>query len=278
MSKLRIAILDLYDGQANEGMRCIRALIRQWAAANGIQVYCEEFDVRGALQLPDTSFDLYLSSGGPGSPLESEGSEWENRYFRWITSIELWNQGPSPHKKHIFFICHSFQLACRYYQAALVCKRKSTSFGIFPVHMLENGLEEPVFRDLQDPFYAVDSRDYQVIRPDYTRLQQLGGHILAIEKERPHVPYERAVMAIRFNEYAIGTQFHPEADAAGMSMYLQRADKKNTVIENHGEQKWQSMIEHLHDPDKIHWTYSHVLPNFLNHATALPVAATAGMY
>lgn len=278
MSKLRIAILDLYDGQANEGMRCIRALIRQWTAVNGIQVYCEEFDVRGAMQLPGTSFDLYLSSGGPGSPLESEGSEWEKRYFQWITSIELWNQGPSPHKKHIFFICHSFQLACRYYQAALVCKRKSTSFGIFPVHMLESGLDEPVFRDLQDPFYAVDSRDYQVIRPDYTRLQQLGGRVLAIEKERPHVPYERAVMAIRFNEYAIGTQFHPEADAAGMSMYLQRADKKNTVIENHGEQKWQSMIEQLHDPDKIHWTYSHVLPNFLNHATAIPVAAPAGMY
>jgi hypothetical protein len=26
------------------------------------------------------------------------------------------------------------------------------------------------------------------------------------------------------------------------------------------------MIEHLNDPDKILWTYSHILPNFLDHA------------
>jgi homoserine O-succinyltransferase/O-acetyltransferase len=26
------------------------------------------------------------------------------------------------------------------------------------------------------------------------------------------------------------------------------------------------MIKHLNDPDKILWTYSHILPNFLNEA------------
>ena len=66
-----------------------------------------------------------------------------------------------------------------------------------------------------------------------------------------------------FNEYMIGTQFHPEADAIGMTMYLQTEEKKKTVIENHGEEKWASMIEHLNDPDKIIFTYQHVLPNFL---------------
>jgi hypothetical protein len=73
-------------------------------------------------------------------------------------------------------------------------------------------------------------------------------------------------MGIRFNEYMIGTQFHPEADAIGMSMYLQREDKKNDVIAAYGADKWASMIEQLNDPDKILWTYSHVLPNFLNQA------------
>ena len=88
--------------------------------------------------------------------------------------------------------------------------------------------------------------------------------ILCIEKDRPHVSYERAIMAMRFNDYFIGTQFHPEADAIGMSMYLQTEEKKKTVIENHGLKKWESMIEHLSDPDKILWTYAHILPNFLN--------------
>ena len=64
----------------------------------------------------------------------------------------------------------------------------------------------------------------------------MGAKILCIEKSRPHVPYERAVMGIRFNEYMIGTQFHPEADAPGMSMYLQTEEKRKTVIESHGEE------------------------------------------
>ena len=51
-----------------------------------------------------------------------------------------------------------------------------------------------------------------------------------------------------------------------MSMYLQTEEKKKTVIDNHGEAKWSSMIEHLNDPDKIMWTYNHILPNFLNQA------------
>ena len=64
----------------------------------------------------------------------------------------------------------------------------------------------------------------------------------------------------------MGTQFHPEADAIGMAMYLQREDKKKVVIEAHGEEKWQSMVEQLMDPGKILWTYSHILPNFLTYA------------
>ena len=263
--KVRIAILDLYEGVENQGMRCIRRIIHDWSETNGYDVELHEFDVRQKCAVPDLSFDIYISSGGPGSPLESEGLEWDKKFCHWIKQLETWNNDASNFpKKHVLFICHSFQLACRYFNVANVCKRNSTAFGVFPVHMTNEGMNEPVFAGLRDPFYAVDSRDYQVIEPNISRIKKMGGQILAIEKERLHVPYERALMGIRFNEYFVGTQFHPEADAAGMSMYLQRDDKKKTVIENHGEEKWKSMIEHLDDPDKILYTYSHVLPNFLN--------------
>ncbi len=264
---IRIAILDLYEGQANQGMRCIREILNQYGEANDLEMDWDEFEVRLKHELPDTSYDIYISSGGPGSPLESEGSQWEKYYFSWLLQVEQWNNSPANQpKKHVFFICHSFQLACRHYKVAQVDKRRSTAFGIFPVHMLRDGMDEAVFDGLNDPFYAVDSRDYQVTQPYIKRLRQMGGKILCIEKDRPHIPLERAIMGIRFNEYMIGTQFHPEADAIGMSMYLQKEEKKNTVIESHGLEKWQSMIDHLNDPDKILWTYSHILPNFLNHA------------
>jgi GMP synthase-like glutamine amidotransferase len=265
---ISIAILDMNDGSPNQGMRCIRQIIKEWAASLDLIIVCTEFDVRQKNETPDTSFDIYISSGGPGDPLSSRFDDWDIAWCRWVNEILRWNKNPSTtQKKYVFFICHSFQLASRYFNTGLLSKRKSTAFGVFPMHILEDGKTEPVFHGLGDPFYGVDSRDYQVIQPNHALLNEMGASILCIEKNRPHVPYERAVMGIRFNEYMIGTQFHPEADAAGMSIHLQTEEKRKTVIENHGEEKLNSMLEHLNDPDKIRWTYSHILPNFLNQAT-----------
>ncbi|HMO33733.1 MAG TPA: homoserine O-succinyltransferase [Lacibacter sp.] len=262
--QIRVAILDLYNGHPNEGMRCIRQILNEFGAAHHLQLLFDEYDVRGTARVPDLSYDLFISTGGPGSPFDGIGMDWEENYFSWLEAVLQWNQHPGHHrKKHVFFICHSFQMACRYFQVATVCKRRSTAFGVFPVHPIEGAEDEPVFRGLQNPFYAVDSRDYQVVQPSFEQLRKIGARILCIEKDRPHVPLERALMAIRFNDYMVGTQFHPEADAMGMSMYLQKEDKKKTVIENHGFDKWKGMIEHLEDPDKILWTYNHILPNFL---------------
>lgn len=261
---MRIAILDLYEGEANQGMRCIRQIINEWSEFHSIEVSLGEFDVRRHKQVPDLSYDVYISTGGPGSPLESEGSNWERAYFNWLSEIENRNNDLlNPNKKHVFFICHSFQIVCRQYGMGLVSKRKKTAFGVFPVHVTPQGQQDPVLAGLRDPFYVVDSRDYQITNPDFERINTMGAQILCIEKYRPHVPYEQAIMGMRFNDYMLGTQFHPEADAIGMSMYLQTGEKKQTVIENHGEEKWKSMVEQLNDPDKIMWTYAHVLPNFL---------------
>lgn len=260
----RVAILDMYEGVPNQGMRCLREILNQFGEANNIDLQWDEFEVRLEKQVPDLSYDIYISSGGPGSPLDSEGNEWEKVYFNWYNQVDKYNQNPANvQKKQVFFICHSFQLICRHLNIANVTKRKSTAFGVFPMHLMNDGKNEPIFNGLRDPFYSVDSRDFQVIEPNHNKLRQMGASILAIEKERPHIPLERAVMAIRFNENMIGTQFHPEADAIGMSLYLQTEEKKKTVIENHGFEKWESMIVHLNDPEKIMWTYAHIIPNFL---------------
>ncbi|MDP4263694.1 MAG: GMP synthase [Bacteroidota bacterium] len=268
---IRIAILDLNEGKPNQGMRCIRQIIEQWKESSGMIAESEEFEVRLKNELPGTTFDIYISSGGPGDPLSSRFDDWDISWCKWVKEMLRWNDNPSnTQKKYIFFICHSFQLASRYFNAGILCKRKSTAFGVFPVHMLEAGKEESIFDGLRDPFYAVDSRDYQLIQPNHHELKRMGAQVLCIEKDRPHVPYERAVMGIRFNEYMIGTQFHPEADAVGMSLHLQTEEKRKTVIESYGEAKLVNMLEHLNDPDKIMWTYSRVLFNFLNSAVGMP--------
>jgi GMP synthase-like glutamine amidotransferase len=266
---MKIAILDLYEGEANEGMRCIVELIEKFGTEENISIQYEIFDVRLKNQIADLNFDVYISTGGPGSPLDSAGTAWEKIYFELIDSILSYNIKNSERPKPVFLICHSMQLFCRYYGLAKVTKRKSTSFGVMPVHKTKAGERESFFQGLSNPFYAVDSRDYQIIQPDTKKIQKAGGHVLCIEKERPLIPFERAVMAIRFNQAVFGTQFHPEVDSEGMHRFLLRDDKKKLVIGRHGEKKYSYMLQLLSEPDKIKLTQHTVLPRFLHYATKI---------
>src|SRR6201996_2174142 len=263
---VKIAILDLYDGIANEGMRGFREILERYKEKNNLDLSYEVFDVRKKTEVPGLGFDIYISSGGPGSPIDSEGTEWEKKYFRLVDSLEVHNLSNTSQKKYGFFVCHSFQLLCRKYGLGLINMRKSPSFGILPVHQTIGAKNEPVFEGLADPFYAVDSRLWQVINPDEKRFQELGMQLLAIEKERPHVDLPRAMMAVRFSEYFFSTQFHPEADSKGIKTLLLKEEKKKEVVNEHGLDKYNEMLESLDDPDKITLTQNTMIPNFLDQA------------
>ncbi len=145
---IRIAILDLYNGQHNQGMRCLRELIHHWSKQHGTTIQLDEFNVRLKHQVPDTSYHIYISSGGPGSPLESKGSEWEKVYLKWLEQIENWNNDPKNEiKKFVYFICHSYEIVCRHYNLGTISKRKSTAFGVFPVHFMPDGNTELSLKD-----------------------------------------------------------------------------------------------------------------------------------
>ncbi|ANI88040.1 GMP synthase [Arachidicoccus ginsenosidimutans] len=271
----RIAVLDMNNGFKNQGLRCILEILKKYEAEKDTPFHVVVFDVRQKDEVPDTSFDVYISSGGPGSPFDEEGWLWEQKFFALINRLYNHNlTANDEHKKHVFFICHSFQLACRFFKAGKVCKRKSTSFGVFPIHKTHEGLSEPLFKSLSNPFYGVDSRDYQVIEPNLERLNTMGASILAIEKERPHVPLERAMMAIRFSPEMIGTQFHPEADAMSMREHLLQDINKERVINEHGEEKYYDMLDKLEDEDKILLTQKIILPAFLDEALKSRVTAS----
>lgn len=249
-------------GHPNEGMRCIELLVKQFLNRKDIKGKYDVFDVRVKSEIPKLKdYDIFISSGGPGTPMIM-GDAWENAYFNFLDAVLLHNLS-KPNKKHLFLVCHSFQLACLHWDVAKVTKRRSTSFGILPMHKTKSGQHEVLFKDLDDPFYAVDSRDYQVIGPKEWKLDTLHGQVLCIEKERPNVALERAVMAIRFSNEIFGTQFHPEADAEGMTRYFEREDKKAIVIKKYGKKKYRRMLEQLEDEEKIMRTNATVIPMFL---------------
>lgn len=263
---MKIAILDMYDNYANEGMRCIQQIIRMVAGNDAVDLPFDVFNVRASNELPGLDYDAYISTGGPGSPLPL-GEAWEEPYFALIDSLFAWNQTQED-KKHVFLICHSFQLVARHLGLGTISKRKSTSFGIFPMHRTDDGHSEPLMTSLPEPFFAVDSRDYQLTDPAPDRFEALGAKILCLEKIRPHIDLPRAVMAVRFSPEVFGTQFHPEADGEGMLRYFMTDEKRNQIVGFHGQAKYDEMVAYLQDPDTIELTESVFLPGFLRGAIA----------
>lgn len=256
---LRLAILDLYDKTENLGMRAIESIVSSFP-----EFEYEIFDVRANCEVPGLDFDVYVFSGGPGTPLEGDGL-WERAFSNLLD--RLWtHNGIFEDKKHVFFICHSFQMVCNHFGLGDIVPRRSKAFGVFPVHKTLAGMDEPLFEGLSDPFYAADFRDWQFIQPNEARLKAMGAKILAIEKERPHVPLERAVMAVRFSPYWFGVQFHPEAEAQGMIAYLSEPEIRANILEHHGEEKFTEIKENASDPDRLEHTRESILPRFLENA------------
>jgi hypothetical protein len=57
---LRIAIIDLYNGEPNEGIRCLHDIIRDFSRESEQEIITETFAIRSELDVPDLSFDIYL--------------------------------------------------------------------------------------------------------------------------------------------------------------------------------------------------------------------------
>lgn len=261
----------MYNGEENRGIPMLKKILGRYSEV----LEFEHFDVRAKCQIPDLSFDIYLFSGGPGDPLESGGA-WQEPFFSLIE--ELWQHNlrrPFSDKKHCFFICHSFQMACYHFGLGEVTKRYKMSFGTYPVYKTHDGKEEVFFERLPDPFYIADFRRYQVVNPRHKRFKEMGATILCLEKLRPHVHYERAIMAVRFSPEMIGTQFHPEADPSGLLSYFMEDERKKSIVDEHGESRYNRMIRDLANPQKIQRTFETMIPAFLENA--LEVMADAEM-
>jgi GMP synthase-like glutamine amidotransferase len=258
---IKIALLDMYNGEPNQGMRCIIDVVNRFSPVISFQI----FDVRGKCELPEINkFDIYISTGGPGNPLIGDGN-WDVKYYQFIDSLTKWNNENTV-KKHVLFICHSFQMACLHFGLATVTKRNDTSFGVMTIHKTKEGVNDSLFEGLADPFYGIDSRDYQVVQPKLSVFAKKGAKIISLEKIRDHVQYERAIMAVRFTDYFVGTQFHPEADPISFVMHLRNKVAKEKIKKMKGEKKFREMLEDLMDDDKIYKTNETLIPNFLRTA------------
>lgn len=265
--KIKSAIIDLYNNEENQGMRCIQDIIKEADERyTDVDLEYDIFDTRYKGEIPDLSYDIFISSGGPGDPFDGKGTQWEKKYFKLLDKIWTNNQNKTKNKKYIFFICHSFQIMARYFELGDVIPRNSKSFGIVPIHKTELGRLDNILKELPEIFYGADFRSWQVVNPNKKSFRELGAKLIVKEKIRPHVELPRAMMAIRISNEIIGTQFHPEADIPSMQHHFLQPERQKQVVEEYGEKKLEEMLNHLANPDNITLTRNTVIPNFLNMA------------
>ena len=65
---VRMAILDMNNNVENMGIASIQRIADRFAVID-----YEVFDVRYKREIPGLDFDIYISSGGPGDPLDGDG-------------------------------------------------------------------------------------------------------------------------------------------------------------------------------------------------------------
>jgi len=265
--EIKVATIDLYNNERNEGMRCIKEIISDTAYRfNDVDLTSTVFETRFMGEIPDKDFDIYISSGGPGSPFEGEGTKWEKDYYNLIDNIYNHNQGSSEKKKYIFFICHSFQMMARYFEFGEVSKRNINSFGVMPFIKTDEGDDDSILLTLSNPFYAADIRQYQVTNPNHEKIKELGADILSFEIVDDDVEDDPAIAAIRISNEIVGTQFHPEADPGSLLYHFKQPERKQQVVERYSKERYYEMMDLLKQPDTIKLTRKTVIPNFLNTA------------
>ncbi len=265
-NEIKVAIIDLYNNEKNEGMRCIKEIVEEVDKTNSFKVSYDVFETRYKNTIPTMDHDIYISSGGPGSPFEDEGKSWEKKYFGLLDSICNNNQKNDSQKKHIFFICHSFQLMARHFKFGDITEREFKSFGVMPVLRTYVGESDPLLKDLTNPYYAADFRRFQVINPNKKIITELGAEITSVEIVPPEENHPPALMAMKISDEIYGTQYHPEADPESMMYHLKLDENKKLVVDRFDEKRYNQMLNYLEQDDKIKLTRKTILPTFLNNA------------
>lgn len=261
MEKMKVAILDFYDGNSSDSISNIKEIVKNVSKMNNIDVEINSFEVRTKNEIPKLSFDVYFSSGGPGSPFADAGKNWETNYFNFLEQLYSYNQ-KNDDKKFLFGICYSFQLMSRFFDFGKVTKREFESFGAVKINKTESGKYEPILQGLPLTFFAVDNRNWQVIEPNNPKLAEVNAKILAIEKSEKVLSH-RAMMAIKVENEIFMTQFHPERDYGYLLLKFSEEKIKNAIIANFGKEKFDEMQSVLGKDKPINLTYKTVIPNFL---------------
>jgi homoserine O-succinyltransferase/O-acetyltransferase len=264
---LRLCIVDMNDGHVNQAMRCFRGIAAQFfdrVKEQNPDLACELVEVspRNTGNVIPRDCDLYLSSGGPGSPFDGDGLPWVHDYASFLDGVAESAAAGGEEQRSLFAICYSFEMAVRHFKVAVIAARAERKFGVMPVYTTTEGQHHPLLAAFGDRLFAFEHRNWEAIDLDEPRLRAFGGALLARES-RDGVSKGRAILGLAIAPGIEAVQFHPEADRAGVMNWVARPEQAAAFKAVYGEETYQAMLRTLDNPRRLARTYALVIPGWL---------------
>jgi hypothetical protein len=263
---LRIGLIDMNNGHANQAIRSFRGLIgtfleRARQTNPSLVAAIVHVEPRNRADLPPANCDLYLSTGGPDSPLDGIKESWYVDYQRFLDGIVGEQLRRGDEARAAFLVCYSFEIAVAHFAIAAL-EPRPRKFGIMPIYPTEEGMADDMLKVFGDRFFAWEHRSWQATGLDEGKLAKFGGRLLARES-RDGVSKGPGLMAFHFAPGIEGTIFHPEADRPGVLNWIERPEQQQAVRDAYGEVVYQRMRKTIDDPQRLARTYSLLLPGWL---------------
>ncbi len=265
---LRLCLVDMNNGHANQAMRCFRILVDSFFAAvraRNPEVRTEMVVVqpRNLKELPPGGFDFYLSTGGPDSPYDHDGEPWLDDLFRFYDGIVESNLAGRPDAPSMFAVCYTFELLVRHFKVCAMVPRASRKFGVMPAYTTDAGAAHPLLEGFGDRLFAFEHRTWEAIDLDEKRLAELGGSVLARES-RDGASKGKALLALDLAPGIECTQFHPEADRQGVIVWVSKREQAQAFVDTYGLVTYDRMLRTLDNPERIAKTFSLLIPGWLS--------------
>lgn len=270
-TSLRVCLVDMNNGVANQATRCFRRIVdafgkRVREANPSLELLFKHVQPRNLGELPTHDDDLVLSSGGPGSPFDGYEEPWctgYRRYLDWTIDRNLSHIAEAP---KTFVVCHSFELAVVHFRVADMRKRDALKFGLMPAYMTRDGERADFLAPFGYRLFCWEHRNWEAIGLDEPALAALGGSVLARETHDSHDSEKHkgeAVLGLHFAPGIDGTQFHPEADKPGVMNWIERPEHKVAVQDAYGEVLYDCMVKSLANPERLAKTFALLIPGWL---------------
>ena len=266
---LRLALCDMNNGVANQATRCFRRICTSFqstvrAANPGIETTLDHLQPRNLGEVPDTRYDLVLSSGGPGAPSDGFDDTWGQGYRAFLDQVRSANEHRPDDSTKALLVCHSFELAVLHFEVAAMRRRATTKFGVMPAYITKVGQEKPWLSHFGYRLFTWEHRDWEAVDVHEDKLAAMGGHVLAHEAHADSVVNKGdAILGIHFAPGIDGVQFHPEADRHGVMTWIERPESRTRLVDAYGHDLYGKMVKSLSDPQRLARTFALLIPSWL---------------